>query len=325
MPRLRPASVCGAPGKPSPIQTPCRRRSFLGERERAESTTARREAPVRLHGEEGLALGHARDPRRHRHRRRAGADPRHRRRVPARRRRLRGHAPLRRPAVRPRGPPDAPGPARPPTCGCRSTSRPCAPTVETLVERNEARTAALRVLVTRGGRRLGHRRGAEADCPRRWRSPASSTRRRACSTRSSRCPTPANMLARRLAAGAGRRRRAARDPARPRPRGADDVVRVARWTARRSSRRRSSDHILDSITRRQLLGVVAGAREQVITRDELRARARGVPGLDDARGPCRCARSTAPSCPPRRARSPQAAARASARTSRRSSASPPDP
>ena len=58
------------------------------------------EAPLRLHGEEGLALGHARDPRRHRHRRLAGADPRHRRRVPARRRRLRGHAPLRWPAVR---------------------------------------------------------------------------------------------------------------------------------------------------------------------------------------------------------------------------------
>ena len=44
------------------------------------------------------------------------------------------------------------------------------------------------------------------------------------------------------------------------------------------------DHILDSITRRRLLGLT-GAREAIVAADELARRARGVHGLDAARGP----------------------------------------
>ena len=71
--------------------------------------------------------------------------------------------------------------------------------VEALLERNGEPDAALRVVVTRGGRRLAvvEQLKPLPDDARPGHGRA--TRRRACSTASSRCPTRANMLARRLA------------------------------------------------------------------------------------------------------------------------------
>ena len=113
--------------------------------------------------------------------------------------------------------------------------------------------------MTRGGHRIVADR-ADARAPADARARAGHLRaRRACSTGSSRSPTRANMLASRLAARAGRRRGAARHPARPRAR-VPDRRRSSSCATARSGRRRSSDHVLDSITRRVVLAVRGRAR-----------------------------------------------------------------
>ena len=126
--------------------------------------------------------------------------------------------------------------ARRPTCASRSTSTPCAPTWRRWSSATTSWTPRCASWSRAAGTGWRWSRSSSR-CPTRWPSPPSSTPPRACSTRSSRSPTAANMLARRLA----------------QEQGADDALLVtphgrvlegptrrscARSTARRSSRRR---------------------------------------------------------------------------------------
>ena len=96
----------------------------------------------------------------------------------------------------------------------------------------------MRVVVTRGGHRLGDRRGAQAAARHagaghdRVRADARARPGQVALLRREHARPPPGP-------GAGRRRGAARHAARPRARGPDDHRSSARWTARRSSRRRS--------------------------------------------------------------------------------------
>ena len=211
----------------------------------------------------------ARLPGRRRRRRRADADPGHRRGAAARRRRLRGHPALRRAAVRARRPPRADGAARPSSLrlpldveAFRATPRRCS-------ARPRRGDALLRLLVTRGGRR---HRARSSRCPTAARRStlalveyaphAHARRRQVAVVRGEHARDAAG-------AGARRRRGAARHAARPR---------CSRGRRRRSStcsaascaRRRSSDHILDSITRRRLLERRSTSRERSVTRRRAR-------------------------------------------------------
>ena len=112
-----------------------------------------------------------------------------------------------------------------PTCGCRSTSRRCGPT-RTGCWRMRAPGRdheLLRIMVTRGGRRLLLTEPMPQTARRGPADVRSHTRRRGCSTASSRCPTPPTCSPRRLAREQRLRRGAAGHAARPRARGADEL------------------------------------------------------------------------------------------------------
>ena len=141
---------------------------------------------------------------------------------------------------------------------------------------------ALRVVVTRGGHRLGDRRGAQAAARDARAGHVEYAPTRVLDGVKS-LSYGANMLATPPGQGAGRRRGAARDAARPRARGPDVVVLLlaGRRDARHAAARRPHprlDHAPAPARRRR------GDRAGRSPRDELRARARGVPGLDAARG-----------------------------------------
>ena len=146
----------------------------------------------------------------------------------------------------------------------------------------------------------------------RSRSGTSSSPRCACSTASSRCPTPRTCSRRGWRRSAGSTRRCSS------PRTA---------ACSRGRRRRSStsldgelftppldDHILASITRRHVIELT-GARERITARDDVAPDERGVPRLDDARGPGG-ARDRGPRARARRAADPRRG-RAAARADRR--------
>ena len=121
-------------------------------------------------------------------------------------------------------------------------------------------------------------RGGAARSRRRSRWPPSPTRRRACSTASSRSATARTCSCTRLAQRAGRRRGAARHAARPRARGADVVVllRPRRPAAHAAARATTSSTRSRGAGSSQLFDV----EERPTTLDDLRARRGGVPGVD---------------------------------------------
>ena len=112
---------------------------------------------------------------------------------------VRGHAPVRRPAVRARGPHGAAGHAPAPACACPTTTRRCAPRSPRCWRPPARSSALLRVVLTRGGRRVltieplpaAPRGGARGDGhvraqPRARRPEDALVRRRTCSPGGSR-------------------------------------------------------------------------------------------------------------------------------------------
>ena len=277
---------------------------------------------------------HARDPRRHGPARRGGARPRHRRGAAARRRRLRGHPPLRRPALRARRAPRAPGALRREPAPRRSTSTRVRADVEALLaEAGPVDARAAVRSVTRGGRRS------------------------ACSRSSRTLPDTLALARVDLRADARPRRRQvavlrrqhARHAASRRSAGADEALLVTPHGRVLEGPTSSffcaldgetlvtpplDDHILDSITRRRLLAL-AGARERSDRDGRPRARrarrswpprcarssrSRAIDG-DDAAGGAGPAHRAAPR--PLRARIEQALSPPSAREDRHRHREPP--
>ena len=245
------------------------------------------------------------------HARRRGDDPGHRRRAAARRRRLRGRPPLRRPAR------------------SRSTStsrawRARRANLRLQIDLDAVRADVDALLAAAGpvdgaaalpphARRPPHRRSIEALPARRRRSPlrdASPTRRRACSTASSRSAT----------------RRTCSPRGSPSERGADEALLVTPHgrvleaptssffcvarTADARARRRSSDHILDSITRRRAAASCPTCARSAVTRDELRGAEEAFLASTTREVQPIVTRSTTSSCPPRRGPLTPRAARA---------------
>ena len=200
-----------------------------GRARRRSSASPRCGPPARA----ATALGSRREPdrtasarlaRRRDHARRRGDDPGHRRGADPRRRRVRGDPRLRRPAVRVRGAPGAAGALGGATCGCRSTSRRCAPTPTGCSPHAGAGPdhECLRIMLTRGGRRLllteplpptPERVAADVD---HLLADADPRRRQVALLRGEHARRPAR-------ARAGLRRGAAGDAARPRARGPDQL------------------------------------------------------------------------------------------------------
>ena len=228
-------------------------------------------------------------------------DPGHRRGAPARRRRLRGHAPLRRPAVRARASTSSAWSARARTCGSAldldALRADVARLLEAVGRRTRARLPADRAHARRPAPAAD--RAAAGPRPGDTARDASRTRRPACSTAIKSLSYAGNMLATRLA----------------QERGGDEALLVTPhgrvleaptsslfWVAGGdpAARRRCRDHILASITRALVIELSRRARS---------ARARSTS----------CSRPTRRSSPRRRARSsrsPRSTAASCRRTAR---------
>ena len=240
----------------------------------------------------------ARHPRRRRHGRGRRARSRPRRGAAARRRRLRGHPPLRRPAVRARRAPRAHGAQRREPAPAVRRRRRARRRARAARARPARSTRALRLVVTRGGRRIG------------ILHPPTVLPETISLATITYAPTRvldgvkslsygANMLATRLAQRGRRRRGAARHAARPRARGADDVVLL------RPRRRALHAAAVGPHPRLDQPPRAAGGHRRAGARDDARrprVDQRGVPRLVAARGaagaldrrPRRCRRRPGP-------------------------------
>ena len=165
----------------------------------------------------------------------AGDDPGHGRGPPARRRRVRGHAALRGSPVRARGPLRAARRAPAPGCAWSPTSTRCARRRRRCWSRPGRSKALLRLVLTRGGRRIALIEPLPRHAPIA-RVATIPTRRTASWTASRRSPTPAT-CSRRGSPRRVARRGAARHAPRPRPRGPDVVVLLGPRRPRCSRRR----------------------------------------------------------------------------------------
>ena len=201
-------SRAGAPAarparSPAAAPTTSRRRGRAGSR---CSATRPRSAPRRLRSPPAATCPnlhrHARQRRRRHRARRRGEDPGHGRRSPARGRRVRGHAPLQRPPVRARGSLRAArAHVRGPAAGGRTSTR-CAPRSRRCSSRPGRSRALLRLVLTRGGRRIALDRAAPAPRAGRARDDVRYAPNRVLDGLKT-LSYAGNMLARRLAEEAG--------------------------------------------------------------------------------------------------------------------------